>query len=177
MSCSRTLEEPELTPLRYLDPDTATPTAEEESAQDPWGARRSQEQKTSVQSVGSSTDSKKHCTQLSSEANAIVAAINGALAPQMGLLAGQMTSLKSDVVQLSAQVQHHDQKMSEFETQLQDVTPGRSAGSGAASSAASSEPHPDPARGNGSVYPPNKQRTVPVVGGFPYDTERGVCDL
>ena len=42
MSCSPSLEEPELTPLRYVDPDTATPAAEEESAQDP----RSLEQKT-----------------------------------------------------------------------------------------------------------------------------------
>ena len=60
--------------------------------------------------------------QLSSEANAIVTAINGALAPrldgiqgQMEMLAGQMTSLKSDVVQLGAQVQHHDQRVSELE--------------------------------------------------------------
>ena len=34
-----------------------------------------------------------------------------------------MTSLKSDVVQLSAQVQHHDQRMSEFERQLKDNPP------------------------------------------------------
>ena len=34
MSCSPTLKEPELTPLRYLEPDTATPGAEEECAQD-----------------------------------------------------------------------------------------------------------------------------------------------
>ena len=60
--------------------------------------------------------------QLSSEANAVVAAINGALAPgldgiqgQMGMLAGEMTSPKSDVVQLSAHVQQHDQRMSDFE--------------------------------------------------------------
>ena len=60
--------------------------------------------------------------QLSSEANAIVAAINGALAPrldgiqgQMEMLAGQVASLKSEVVQLGAQVQHHDQRMSEVE--------------------------------------------------------------
>ena len=33
-----------------------------------------------------------------------------------------MTTLKSDVVQLSAQVQHHDQRMSEFGRQLIDVT-------------------------------------------------------
>ena len=75
-----------------------------------------------------------------------MAAINGALAlrldgiqGQMGMLAGHMTSLKSDVVQLSAQVQHHDQRMSEFGRQLKDITAGRSTGSGAASSAASSE--------------------------------------
>ena len=43
-------------------------------------------------------------------------------------------------------------------------------GSGAASSAASSEPHPEPARGSGA--PPKHQRTVLVVVGFPYDTER-----
>ena len=64
---------------------------------------------------------------------------------QMEMLAGQMMSLKSDVVHLSAQVQHHDQRMSDFERQLKDVTAGRSTGSGAASSPASSEPHPDPA--------------------------------
>ena len=92
--------------------------------------------------------------QLSSEANAIVAAISGALAPrldgtqeQMGMLAGQMTSLKSDVVRLSAQVQHHDQRMSEFERyyswKIRQI-------------AASSEPHPELARGNGSVHPPKK---------------------
>ena len=117
--------------------------------------------------------------QLSSEASAIVAAINGALAPrldgiqgQMGMLAGQMTmtSLKSDVVQLSSQVQYHGQSMSEFERQLKDITPGRSAGSGAASSAASSEAHLEPARANGTVHPPKNQRTVLVVGGFAYDT-------
>ena len=81
--------------------------------------------------------------QLSSEANAIVAAINGALAPQldgiqgqMEMLAGQMTSLKSDAVQLSAQVQQHDQGMCDFERQLKDITAGRSCISSAASSAA-----------------------------------------
>ena len=85
-------------------------------------------------------------SQLSSEANAIVAAINGALAPrldglqgQVGMLAG---SLKTDVVQLSAQVQQHDQRMSDFGRQLKDITAGRSCSSGAASSAASSDTHP-----------------------------------
>ena len=73
---------------------------------------------------------------------------------------GQMTSLKSDVVQLGAQVQHHDQRMSEFERQLKDITPGRSTGSGAASSAASSEPHSEPARGSGTMHHPKNQRTV-----------------
>ena len=121
--------------------------------------------------------------QLSSEANAIMAAINAALAPrldgiqgQMGMLAGQMTSLKSDVVQLSAQVQHRDWRMSQFERQLKEITAGSSTGSGAASSAASSEHHPEPARGSGTVHPPKNQRTVLVVGGFAYDTEKG-CDL
>ena len=119
--------------------------------------------------------------QLSSEANAIVAAIGGALAPrldgiqgQMGMVAGQMTSPKSDVVPLSAQEQHHDQGMSEFDRQLKDITAGRSTGSGAASSAASSEPHPEPARGSGTVHPLKNQRTVLVVGGFGHDTERDV---
>ena len=63
-----------------------------------------------------------------------------------------MTSLKSDVVQLSAQVQQHDQ--SDFERQLKESTAGRSCRSGAASSAASSEPNPEPAKGNGSMHPP-----------------------
>ena len=83
--------------------------------------------------------------QLSSEANATVAAINGDLAPrlhglqaQMEMLVGQMTSLKTDVVQLSVQVHQHDQRMSDFERQLKDITAGRSSGSGAASSATSS---------------------------------------
>ena len=88
-----------------------------------------------------------------------------------------MSSLKTDVVQLSVQVQQHDQRMSDFERQLKDITAGRSCGSGAASSAASSEPHPEPARGNGCTHPPKNQRTVLVVGVFPYDTERDViCD-
>ena len=92
-------------------------------------------------------------SQPSSGAIAFVAAINGALAPrldgiqgQMGMMAAQMTSLKSDVVE----VQHHDQRMIEFERQLKDITAGRSTWSGAASSAASSEPHPEPARGSGA---------------------------
>ena len=85
-----------------------------------------------------------------------------------------MTSLKSDVVQLSAQVQHDDQRMSDFERQLKYITAGRSTGSGAASSAASSEPHPELARGFGTVHPHQNQRTVLVVGGFAYDTERDV---
>ena len=69
----------------------------------------------------------------------IVAAINGALAPrldgiqwQMGMLAGQMTSLKF-WCGLSAQVQQHDQRMSDFGRQLEDIASGRS----------SSEHHPD----------------------------------
>ena len=120
--------------------------------------------------------------RVSSEANAIVAAIDGALAPrldgiqgQMEMLAGQRTSLKSEVVQLGAEVQHHDQRMSEFERQLKDITAGRCTGSG--TSAASSEPHPEPARGSGTIHPPKHQRTVLVVGGFPYDAKRDViCD-
>ena len=92
----------------------------------------------------------------------------------MGMVAGQMTSPKSDVVPLSAQEQHHDQRMSEFERQLKDITAGRSTGSGAASSAASSEPHPEPARGSGTVHPLKNQRTMLVVGGFGHDTERDV---
>ena len=36
--CSPTLPEPELTPLRYLDPETGTTNslADQESGQDPW---------------------------------------------------------------------------------------------------------------------------------------------
>ena len=119
--------------------------------------------------------------QLSSEANAIVTAISGALAPrldgiqgQMGMLAGQLMSLKSEVVQLGAQVQHHDQRMSEFERQQRDITAGMCPGSDPASSAASLEPHPEPARGSGAHQPPKRQRTVLVMGGFPCDTERDV---
>ena len=168
------MEEPELTPFRYLDPDTATPAAEEESAQDPWLQEGPWSRRPGAESSGSSTDSKKHCAEdlreqadrpatstlvvvqapgitmtpvapglrLSSEANAIVAAIKGALSPrlhgiqgQMGMLAGPMTSFKSDVVQLSAQVQRQYQRMSEFERQLKDITAGRS-----------TSPRGDPAR-------------------------------
>ena len=49
-----------------------------------------------------------------------MAAITGARAPRLDGIQGQ-TSLKSDVVQLSAQVQQHDQRMSDFERQLQDI--------------------------------------------------------
>ena len=62
--------------------------------------------------------------------------------------------------------------MSESERQLKDITAGAVTGRGAASSAASSEPHPELARGYVSVHPPKNQRTVPVVGGFASDTER-----
>ena len=110
--------------------------------------------------------------QLSSEANAIVAAINGTLATrldglqvQMGMLAGQMTSLKTDVVQMSAQKRNSTTKrMSEFERQLKDITAGRSCGSGAASSAASSELHPEPARETQACILQKNQRTALVVG-------------
>ena len=54
-----------------------------------------------------------------------------------------------EVAQLGAQVQHHDQRISEVERQLRDITAERCPGSRAASSAASSEPHPEPARGAG----------------------------
>ena len=112
--------------------------------------------------------------QLLSEANATVAAINGALAPRPDGIQEQMVQLSTDVVQLSAPVHQQDQRMSDFERQLKDVTAGRSCGSGDASSAASSEPHLEPARGNGSLHPPKNQRTVLVVGGSPYDMERDV---
>ena len=134
-----------------------------------------------VQAPGNTLTSVAAPLQLSLEANAIVAAVNGALALRldgiqglMGMLAGQMSSLKTDVVQLSVQVQQHDQRMSDFDRQLNDTTAGRSCGSGTASSAASSEPHPELARGNGSMHPPRNQRTLLVVGGFPCDTERAV---
>ena len=65
-----------------------------------------------------------------------------------------------DLVQLSAQVQHHDQRMSDFERQLKDTTAGRSTGSGAASSAASWEPHLELVRGSGTMHPPRNQRTA-----------------
>ena len=179
-----TLTDPELTPLRYLDPERGTTNSPTDPAQDPWLQDDPWSWRSGAESSASSTESKKHCTedlreqtdrsattavvavqtprntmtpaahvmQLSSEASATVAAINGASAPrldgiqgQMGLLAGQMTSLKSEVAQLGAQVQHHDQRMNEVERQLRDVTAGRFFGLGAASSAASSEPHPEPA--------------------------------
>ena len=105
--------------------------------------------------------------ELSSEAPAIVAAISGAVAPrldgiqgQMEMLAGQMTSLKSVVVQLGAQAQHHDQRMSEVEGQLRDITAGGYTGSGAAPSAAFSEPHPGLAEGSSTIHPPKNNRTV-----------------
>ena len=110
-----------------------------------------------------------------------MAAINGALAPrldglqgQVGMLAGQMTSLKSEVVQLGAQVQHQDQRMTEVERQIRDITAGRSAGTGAASNPASSDAYFDSTRPSVSSFPHKNQRTVLVLGGFPYDTDRDV---
>ena len=110
-SCSPTREEPGLTPLRSLDPDTVT-QLQRKNLHRIRGCKKI---------LGVEDQELALVLQLSSEANAFVAAINGALAPrqngiqgQMGMLAGQMTSLKSDVVQKSAQVQHHDQRMSEF---------------------------------------------------------------
>ena len=61
-----------------------------------------------------------------------------------------------------------------FERQLKDITAGRSTGSCAASSAASSEPHLEPARGSSTVHPPRNPRTVLVARGFGYDTETDV---
>ena len=120
--------------------------------------------------------------QQSSEANAVVAAINGALAPRlggiqgpMGMLAGQMTSLKCNVVQLSAQAQHHDQGTSECERQLKDTTAGRSTGSGAASSDASSETHPELARGSGTVHPQKSKHSA--TGGRLCPRHGEGCDL
>ena len=90
----------------------------------------------------------------------------------MGMLAGQMTSRKTEVNELGAQVHRHDQRMNETERQLEDIAAGRRSGSGIASSVGSSEPHPEPARTGQLQHPPKHQRTVLVVGGFPYDTER-----
>ena len=157
ISCSPTLVEPELTLLRCLDPDTATPAADAESPQDPWLQEDPWSRRPGAESSGSSTESKEHCAevlceqadrstastlvvvqapsntmtlvapglQLSSEANAIWAAVNGALAPRLDGIQGHMGML---VVQLSSQVQHHDQRMSDFERQLKDITAGRSTG-------------------------------------------------
>ena len=63
MSCSPTLVEPELIPFRYLDLDTATPAAGEESAQDPWLQEDPWSRRPGAESSGRSTDSKKHCTE------------------------------------------------------------------------------------------------------------------
>ena len=108
--------------------------------------------------------------QLSVEAGSIVTAINGALASrldgiqgQMGMLAEQMTSLKTEVVQLSAQVQHQDQRMTEVERQLHDITAGRSAGTRGASSTASSEAFFDSARTSAPSHPPKNQSIALVV--------------
>ena len=90
------------------------------------------------------------------------------------MLAGQMTSLKSEVVQLGAQVQHHEQRMSDVERQLRETTAGSCPGSGAASSAAASEPRTEPARGSGAHRPLNINKTLLVVGGFTCDSEREV---
>ena len=180
--CSPTLPEPELTPQRYLDPDTGTTSSPEEcdqSAQDPWqeeGQDPCSGKSASTSSAGpghkrSPTASKKRCAeylreqtdrstaivaipapttamtpvlQLSAEANAIVAAIHGALAQRlegsqgrMGMLGGQMTSLKAEVNQLGALAQHHDQSMNDGERQLREIAVGRGAGAGATSSVGS----------------------------------------
>ena len=63
VSCSPTLEEPELTPLRYLDPNTATPPAEEESAQDPWLREDPGAEDQDPETSRSSTDLKTHCAE------------------------------------------------------------------------------------------------------------------
>ena len=87
----------------------------------------------------------------------------------MEMLAGPTSSLKSDVVQLSSQVQHHDQRMNNSERQLEDPQ--------------DQVPHQVPhhlnpslsLRGDpGTVHPPKRQRTVLVLGGFAYDTEKDV---
>ena len=75
------------------------------------------------------------------------------------MLAGQMTSLKSEVVQLGAQVQHRDQRMSEVEIQLSGITAGKCHGSGAASSAN----HIQNLQEDQVHHPPKHQRTVLVV--------------
>ena len=117
--------------------------------------------------------------QQSTQANANVAEINGAVAPrldgiqaQMGMLAGQITSFSTK--NFSIECTGHHQRMSEIERQPRDITAGRSSVSGVASSPGSSEPQPELARGSIKQHPPKHQRTVLVVGGFPYDTERDV---
>ena len=116
--------------------------------------------------------------QLSAEAGSSVAAINGTLPPRLDgiqrMLAGQMTSLKSEVVQLGAQVQHQDQRMTEVERQLKDIAVGRSEGTGGASSTVSSEAYFDSTRSPVSSHPPKNQCTVLVVGKFPHGMERDV---
>ena len=65
ISCSPTLPEPELTPLRYLDPETGTThsPADPESAQDPWLQEDPWSRRSGAEISASSTESKKHCSE------------------------------------------------------------------------------------------------------------------
>ena len=183
--------------------------ADPESAEDPWRQDDPWSRRPGAEGSASSTESKKHGTeelraqtdnnssvavqapcntmtpaapvmQISAEASAIVAAIDGALAPRWdpgtdGNASGANDELENRGCSIgSTGSTIMTKRMSEVERQLRDITAGRCFGSAAASSAASSEPHPEPARGSRAHHPPKHQRTVLVVGGFPFDTERDV---
>ena len=95
---------------------------------------------------------------------------------QMWMLAGQMSSLKTDVVQLSAQVQQHDLRMSDFERQLKILQLEDLAGRGPRQALHLRNPTLS-LRGERKHAPSKNQRAVLVVGGFPDDTEwDAICE-
>ena len=128
------LPEQKLTPLRWSS-----------SSEEDLREQTDTSTTTAVVTVPVNTMAPVTPTISSVEAGATVAAMNGALTQrldgiqgQMGMLAGQTTSLNSEVAQLGAQVHHHDQRMTEVERQLREITAGRGTGSGAALSIESS---------------------------------------
>ena len=106
----------------------------------------------------------------------------------MGVRAGQMTtlqtgvgSLKPEVGRLGDKVHQHDQLMMEVEREITEQKAGNRAGTGAASSPASFDVLVESMARSGTMsaalFPPKHERTVSVMEGFLYGTERDViCD-
>ena len=108
--------------------------------------------------------------QLSAEAGVRCIAIQGALAPrfdgrqgQMEMLAGQMTSLQTELGQLSAQVQHQDQRMTKVTDQRHYGW--ESAVTGAASSPASSDACFESSKPPAAAFPPKNETYTALAFG------------